>query len=59
MPDRLKGRGQTKCGPWFSRFGVGSLANDSTPEKFTVAKPQERVFFFIEEAKSHKGLWRQ
>jgi hypothetical protein len=41
MPDRSKRRGQTKCSLWSSGLGVGCLANDSTPEKFTVTKPAE------------------
>jgi hypothetical protein len=38
MPERLKGRGQTKCRPCSSRSGVGHGAN-RIPEKFTVTKP--------------------
>jgi hypothetical protein len=41
MPERSKGRGQTKCSPWSSRLRVGRGANDPTSEKFTVAKPPE------------------
>jgi hypothetical protein len=41
MPDRSKGRGQTKCSPWSSRLEVGRGANNPTPEKSTVTKPPE------------------
>jgi hypothetical protein len=41
MPDRSKGRGQTKCSPWSSRLGVGRGTNNATPEKCTVTKPPE------------------
>jgi hypothetical protein len=41
MPDRSKGRGQTKYSPWSTRFGGGCGANDPTPEKLTVTKPPE------------------
>jgi hypothetical protein len=32
MLDRSKGRGQTKCSPWFSRLRVGCGAKDPTQE---------------------------
>jgi hypothetical protein len=38
MPDMSKGRGQTKCHPWFSRLGFGCGANNPTPEKSIVTK---------------------
>jgi hypothetical protein len=43
MPDRSKGRGQTKCIPSSSKFGVDGWANDYTPEKFTVTNPTESM----------------
>jgi hypothetical protein len=42
MPGRSKGRNQTKCSFWSSRFGVGRGAKDTTTEKFTVTKPWRR-----------------
>jgi hypothetical protein len=39
MPERSKGGGQTKCSPWFFRFGVGRGANDPKTEKFIVIAP--------------------
>jgi hypothetical protein len=41
MPERSKGRGQTKCTLWSSRLGVGLGANNSTPERSTVTKLPE------------------
>jgi hypothetical protein len=41
MPDRSKGRSQTKCSPWFSRFGAGRGTDRPTPQKITVMKPPE------------------
>jgi hypothetical protein len=43
MPDRSKGRGQTKCSLWSSRLVVGRGANDPTSEKFTVHKAMEEA----------------
>jgi hypothetical protein len=36
MPERLKGRGQTKRSSWSSRLGVWLGANDYTQGTFTV-----------------------
>jgi hypothetical protein len=52
MPDRSKGRGQTKCSFWSSRLGIERGANNPSPEKSTVMKPPEP----LEEAKTHTGL---
>jgi hypothetical protein len=41
MPDRSKGRGQTKCSPRSFRLGFGHGPNNPAPEKSTVTKPQE------------------
>jgi hypothetical protein len=38
LPERWKGRCQTKCSPWSSRLGVWLGANDRIPEEFTVRK---------------------
>jgi hypothetical protein len=43
MPDRSKGRGQTKCSYWSSRLGVGRGANNPTPENSTATKPPEHM----------------
>jgi hypothetical protein len=47
--DRSKGRGQTKCSPWSSRFWVRRGANDCTPRKIY-------CYETMEEAKTHTGL---
>jgi hypothetical protein len=44
MPDRSKGRGQMKCGPWSSKLKFRRGANDPTPEKFTLTKPPEKYY---------------
>jgi hypothetical protein len=41
MPDRSKGRGQTKCSPWSSRLGVRCGANNPTPGKINCYKTSE------------------
>jgi hypothetical protein len=41
MPDRSKGKGQTKCSPWSSGLVVGRGPNDPTTESFTL-KPRKR-----------------
>jgi hypothetical protein len=41
MPDRSKGRGQTKCSLWSFGVGVRCGANEPSTEKCTVAKPPE------------------
>jgi hypothetical protein len=43
IPDRRKGRGQTNCSHWSSRFGVGRGAKDSIPEEFSVTIPWRRL----------------
>jgi hypothetical protein len=55
MPDRSKGRGQTKYIPWSSRLGVRSVANNPTPDKSTVRKSPEPM----EEDKTGTKLWRK
>jgi hypothetical protein len=41
MPDRSKGRGQTKCGLWSFRLGFRCGTNDPLRDIFTVTKPPE------------------
>jgi hypothetical protein len=40
MPDRSKGRGQTKCSP--PGWGLAVVLTKPNPEKSTVTKPQSR-----------------
>jgi hypothetical protein len=71
MPDRPKGKGQTKCSPWSSRLEVGHRANNTTLEKCTVMKlPESKISDnpwctedgkqtmeeVMAEAKTHTGL---
>jgi hypothetical protein len=42
VPNKSKGRGQTKCSTWSSRLGVGRGAKNHTLEK-SVTKPPETM----------------